>query len=345
MLIAFKTAPDKRPLYKQGALDMLAYPNGWKLILSYRKKWIDRPLRKPLRDNKLVGQKMLVVLCGNVNSSTHEFGTVVPLRWATIQDSGTRHETDILYLLLTLDDRPSKSLVAKMQGTDRDFFVVPLAGKGSYVTQSDTSVRDKGALSWDEHIGNVRQIREVQDSIFFRVRALRERSSGKAATIETTEGQTTVIDLRSAMLYELELYVDGDSLSGRGVPLELLIEGEHLEIARPLLLQHGSGAIVTYLIVVKRKYTSDLATLLVQPSDESKSGAEIRLLVRMGPNWAFWPLTILGLITGWLLTQVDGTVLPSLASQAPILMGLKLAGALVLAGTGWAAFRNLPVKL
>ena len=56
-------------------------------------------------------------------------------------------------------------------------------------------------------------------------------------------------------------------------------------------------------------------------------------------------MTILGLVTGWLLTQVDGTVLPSLASQPLILMGLKLAGALVIAGTGWAAFRSLPVRL
>lgn len=347
MLVAFKTAPESRPLYKQGALDMLAFPQGWKLTLSYREKWVDESLRVPLRNDLLRGEKVLVVLCGNVDSVTHEFGASIPLRWAIVEETGTRTRQDagVLYLLLRLEDRPNNPVVTNFQAEMQSHVAVPRANEGAFVARLDGESRDGSAMPWDEHVSNVRRIREVKDSLFFRVTGLRERQSGKAATIDRLPSQTTGVDFRSATLYELELYVHGESLSGRGVPLELLMEGQHLEIAEPLLLQHGTGAIVTYLLVVKRKYTSDLATLVVRPTDPNKSGAEVRLLIRMGPHWAFWPLTMLGLVGGWLLTQIDGTIVSGLESKPLILMGLKLLGAIIIAATGWGAFRRLPIKL
>ena len=365
-LVAF-TALETKPLYQRDAFNILALPEGWNVRWSYRDEWVssNEDVRGELRSNSLVGQSVLIVLCGNADSKTGEFSVAVPIRWGTVTESRLSSDPEIFHLSIVLGALVSQDVLTSFcnqKGTPK----LPRLREGAYLLRSDElSNPSAQALPWRTLVEEARRIKSIEQALFFQIRGIRRRPTptpirtwiynrhprltpqppNRPVPLFPTRDPKGLnqLDLFSGAVYELEIHVDAESMERDRTPVLVTIKGGHLSISEPLSRQHGSGAVVMYLLAVERKYVTELSTLKIRGSGDAADGPEVQALVSMGPTRSFWPLTIVGLFLGW--TLIETATAPFLAGSPYLGLAFQLAGAALIMSTAWFAFRRLPIKV
>jgi len=376
-VIAFTTVQAERPLYQRDVLNAMAYPANWLLNLTYRGRWLDAETLKLIRSRKLKGRAILIVLCGEPTPGPDDqFQKIVPVRLGTIlAATGTEdldQENGIAFLRVKLAGRPGQQLLDVFQPASASGPPAPglpsvprPSGEGSFFLQTcpGFSFGEETSVGWDKHVERLKEIEAIKDSHWFRmIRVVEREPSFKAAQeperVHDERLDTNLLRLAGGRLYEIEFYVDPGSLvAGETRPVELAVQGEHLDISEPLVKQYGSGATVSYLLAAKKQYASELVTVVargprpkpapVSPTPPARLGPEIQMVFRIGPGRGFWLWVIVLVTLGSLGLNVDSAFLKALdVGKAEIwALAVKTAGSLVLALAGWFAFRRLPIKI
>jgi hypothetical protein len=384
VLVAFTSARGDRPLYRRDALNALACPERWVLSLSYRQKWIARELEEELRTNRLAGKQLLIVLCGALRSDG-TFQDAVPLRFCrVIETSLVDDGQEGVLALLNVESgaRPTLMLAANQA----DNGAVAAAGappfallRGVALPHSSAAAdRDQGDtyLRWlalpdlapnpvglSDHVEALaKRIPELAECWHFMLTEFSEiRSSFASRPVQISSrphgSAMTMVDLGGGRLYQMQFYMHRDTLVGanRGT-VELVLNGEHVEISQPMVRQHGSGSAVQYLLAVTRTYAAETANLLIHmrrqediadPASALPAGPELQLLLRIRPPRGLWLLLILLLTVGTLGLQMSKEALQGMGLPATEVFVLvaKAMGGLIVALTGWLAFRRLPIKI
>lgn len=255
-LVAFTTASAERPLYRRDALNAIAYPDGWQLDLTYRGRWIDDALKQPLAEGALKGRTLLVVLCGAPNEQTQTYDRAIPLRFGRVLRSwveGDLADGGLSFLQVQLGPRPSGNLLEGFAAAASGLPRRPaLSGpQARYLVQADPLADADPEISWDSHVDALQQLPELADCHFFCWKRLTEKTASLAegpSPKVSLAGRTdaTLIELVAGRLYEIQLYQHRSFLAS-GSSVDLAVRGEHVDIAEPVVKQHGSGALVSHL--------------------------------------------------------------------------------------------------
>ncbi len=263
-----------------------------------------------------------------------------------------------------------RSLSANLQAN------VPRLGDpgAKWVIQVEDVVPGGGEeMDWDEHVEEVLRISELANCHFSRMVSFSRRDPSQSATatsLDTKNADVTLIELTAGCAYELKFNVHSESLRREtGVPVAIAIQGKHVEVAEPVVYQCGSGAIVTYLLAVERKYAAETATLSARRRLDRKEinvgeeGPEFQVILRIRPPWYFWVSAIAMLTLGAMGLNLKPESLRGLARFLRLVglgsivnlaqpLGADLAsllanaaGSLLLALAAGFAFRRLPVKV
>jgi hypothetical protein len=388
-LVAFTSAQGDRPLYRRDALNALACPERWVLSLSYRQKWIAEDLEEDLNKNRLVGQRLLIVVCGGALDPDKRYQSAVPLRFCkvistSLRDDGSQGSLALLYVesdtRLTLDPAvgPDAQGVAAVPGAPpfallqnivlpRSFPEASRDQGDSYLRRIDLPNLDRRTVvGLNDHIEELRQripelagcwhfflteITEVLPSFASRLLRFSSRPHGSAMTL---------VELQGGKLYQMQFYLHRDTLAGTTPGMvELVLNGEHAEVSQPVVRQHGSGAVVQYLLSVPRTYAVETVNLLVRmrrqdmaptppvPPAVPPAGPELQLLLQIRPFRGFWLLLIVLLTFGTLGLNMSKEALQgmSLPATEAYVLGAKALGGLIVSLAGWIAFRRLPIKI
>jgi hypothetical protein len=368
LLLAYTTASAKRPIYRRDTLNAVAIPAGWIISLSYSTRWIEPDLVKLVKSDRLAGSELLLVaLRGSKADETPE--NAAPLRFCTVVKTELQ-ERDLALVHVEAAGRPSERMamgflaLASEGGWPVPIWQDTKRRPNHYLVQVQKERRaSEPEASFDSHVMALRKCVEPEDCRYFKINRIYQFNPSNAlrapaVQISLSERQPetvgqTILVLRPGKLYNLEVLVHGDSLAEGGAsPLELKIKGEQLEIAEPLLRQHGSAAIVSYLIAVKRQYASELATLLIRMSPTeglpARPSAEAQVLLHIRPSRMF-VLAVLGLaVAGTIGIEVDKDFAAVLHAGADatawIAFAAKMVGTALLGWAAWLLFRSVPIK-
>src|SRR5579864_4522727 len=353
VLVAFTSARGDRPLYRRDALNALACPERWVLSLSYRQKWIARELEGELRNNRLAGKQLLIVLCGTLRSDG-TFQCAVPLRFCRVIETSLvddGQEGVLAVLNIESGARPTLMLAANQADNSAvaaasappfallQGVALPGASAAADRDQGDTYLRwlalpdvapDPVGLS--DHVAALAQrIPELAECWHFMLTDFSEvRSSFASRPVKISSrphgSAMTMADLGGGRLYQMQFYMHRDTLVGgnRG-RVELVLNGEQVEISQPMVRQHGSGSVVQYLLAVTRTYAAETANLLIHmrrqediaaPGSALPAGPELQLLLRIRPPRGLWLLLILLLTVGTLGLQMSKEALQGMGLPA-----------------------------
>ena len=273
LLVAFATANPDRPLYQRDVLNALCYPKDWVLRLTYRDKWVAMQLKKDLALDRLRKRDILIVFCGHPDPALKTFGKVVPLRFGRVISSaasslGQEPPSDIVVLRISLQGWPGGTFLK----TGSALLTVPRLDEGFYLTMIPRSIQqmeskcDAGALG-----ETVCAAPEMQTSRVFYVLepAPRahwwQRRESRPRVVSSRTSDVTILKVSAGKSYRLSFAIPKRSyVPEEEIPIDIKIRGEHLEIAEPVVHQRSSGAEVSYLLVVQRKYAAELATLVAR---------------------------------------------------------------------------------
>jgi hypothetical protein len=357
ILLAYTTATDARPLYRRDSLNAVALPKGWTITLSYRSKWIAPGLIAELNDDLFVDCEMLFLVARGEQ--------YVPLRYCKVLKTQMA-EADLALLHIEMGRRPSDQMVGHFIDFAKEHqWPFPKlgsdgAGTRHYLHRIRGISDSLQEATFETQVSALQQCIEPANSQYFMItrlsqvkRSLIIPATMQAPTLRDREAtELTLIDLRAGQVYNLEVYVHGDSLRGGESPIEFFFKGDQVDIAEPLLKQYGSGALLSHLIAVKRQYASELATLVIrmrQPDKDSepRPSAEAQVLLRIRPAWYFWPSTVILFVLGNVGLQMTKDALGAFHLSQPdlVVLGAKLAGGGLLAFAAWLAFRTVPIKL
>jgi hypothetical protein len=343
VLLAYTTANNARPLYRRDSLNAVALPEGWTITLSYRAKWIEPSTIADLKEDLLQDCELLFLVVKGEEC--------VPLRHCKVLKA-LMPEDDLAVLHLEVGRRPSEDLVSGFRAlANENKWPVPgldggVSGSKYYLGHVRWESSGMQATDFDLHVEKLRKCIEPAESRYFKINRLLQIKTSLAQISSTPRNreasELTLLDLRAGEIYNLETYIHSSSLLEGKSPIELVIQGSHVDIAEPLIKQYGSGALISHLIAVKRQYASELATLVIRLKGPEKEDPRLR------PAWYFWPLAIgfflLGNIGLDMTKEALGAIHHFSNPEAAVLFS-KLVGSGLLALAGWLAFRTVPIKL
>lgn len=386
--IAFTTTNKSRPLYRRDALNALSYPRGWRLSLTYRGRWVEHALW----NKSLERQRVLFVLCCNPSETTGEFGAFVPLRFGTVTNAradGQRSNDSVLSLGLSLEARPSGAVVKGFAALPLLRTAGPKVTGDSVFLRSVKSLKEDfqrltpfGALAphvpiddddemeWGLHVDHlVDACNDMHSSRFMRLADFREllparrpqwcrrigwSRGGYPRILPGGSGELTLLSLEAGKGYQLDFQVHSRTVeSNSGVPIRLDVAGAHVEIATPVMTQHGSDALVSYLLLTQRKYAPDTVSFTARSVDSDTKvapigqGPEFQVLFRISPPSLFWLFTIVTFAAGTAFLSMDKAAFESLCfTYAPWwAVGAKVLGGLLIAQATRYAFNKLPIRV
>jgi hypothetical protein len=365
LLIAYTTATERRPIYRRDALNAVALPAGWTISLSYRTKWIAPDLVGLLEKNELAGSELLLVVLRGESVGGHP-EHAAPLRYCKVLKTELSGQ-DLALVHIETARRPSKYLVEHfLEQAPKNNWPTPIwraDAKASYylLAAPKEPGHRAGETSFDSHVEALKSCIEPGNSRYFMITRIYRIKPSNALTPpavpislalrQPKASELTMLELRPGSLYNLEVLVHGDSLEGGASPLELKIRGEQVDIAEPLLRQHGSGAMVSYLIAVKRQYAFELATLVIRMRPlhgvPQRPSAEAQVLLHITPTLRFWLTIYVMVVVGTVGLEINKEfvdLLDSSTTAACIVMSAKVAGTALLAWAAWRLFRSVPIK-
>src|ERR1700688_143823 len=363
LLIAYTTATAKKPIYRRDTLNAVALPAGWTISLSYRTKWIAPDLVGPVKKNMLAGSELLLVVLRGENAGGQP-EHAAPLRYCNVLKTEMSGQ-DLALVHIETARRPSEYFVGHfLEHAQENQWPAPIWRAGAEVSYYLLPVPEETAprgeeTSFDSHVKALQSCIEPKHSRYFMISRIYRVKASKALTPpavpislalrQPKASELTVLELRPGSLYNLEVLVHGDSLAEGGAsPLELKIRGEQVDIAEPLLRQHGSAAMVSYLIAVKRQYASELATLVIRMRPlhgvPQRPSAEAQVLLHIRQTRRFWLGISVIVVVGTVGLEINKEfvdLLDSSTTAAWIVMGAKVLGTGLLVWAAWWLFRSV----
>jgi len=370
VIYLFSSAPPDRPTYKRGVLNILCYPAGHQLELSYQKSYLQPPLFEEAP--KLANRKgVFVFLDYKASGKDHEF---IPIRFVTILDVAPK-ETATRYLDTTrvhvriqlgdliLHDASWNSEVGSLPGrpkvyegastASRGYFYV-VEGRNLFPEHSDLSQRD----IWDQITGKVANAKSLNDCVFLSTGHLRPFKDGSPCTLEPYGAEQKAYQLEPNTLYRLDLRVYYPRASS---DREIIVRSssELLSVSQPFATAHGAED-HSVLIACKRTIESTLATLAIDvgaknlPAGSSQNfgplpvssevvAAKPRYLLSIEPSKMIVRGFVFLIFLGFLLTSTSKEFYSDfICSPEPVAVLSKTIGAICLAWAGYLAFRKLP---
>lgn len=301
--VAFTTARDERPLYRRDALNAIAYPDGWTIVLTYRGKWVDDEIWEAARaglpygwsNRSLQGAVLLLVLGLRekvkheefIDKYSNDFVDYVPLRYGTVlaaEAVGEQYGDGVLTLFMRLHERPSRyQLGAETfrrecnllginvpQLTRGDSKYLMKARNSTFINRGRSAGRPLGrSVEWETQVDRLSQFPEFSGCTFIRLESIAARSpsyshSDPVAPEIRNVSPVTVLQLTAGQAYEMRFHVHGESLARRDEPLlEFTPKDAHFEVFDPAINQFGHRSAVVEYIIAAQRRFSATTVSLV----------------------------------------------------------------------------------
>ena len=368
----FSSAPPDRPTYKRGVLNLLCYPPGHQVELSYRKDYLQPPIFE--QRSSLVGRRGVFVFVDyKALGNDHEF---TPIRYVKIlnlapKEAANRYlDTTRVHVRVELGnlivyDTKWNGEIAFLPGRPkvyvstspggRDYFYV-LQARNRFPETSDLSQRD----IWDQITGKVAKANSLSDCVFLSTGNLRPFKDGSACVLSPYGSEQKAYRLEPNNIYRLDLrvYYPYPRVSS---DREIVVRSssDFVSVSQPFATAHGAED-HSVLIACKRTIESSLATLVIDVGAKNLTGqavqdvaaptaltdvmaAKPRYLLAIEPSRNIVRGFVFLIFLGFLLSSTskelysDFVCFPELAAALS-----KTLGAICLAWAGFLAFRKLP---
>jgi hypothetical protein len=357
----FSSAPPDRPTYKRGVLNVLCYPKGHQVELSYQKSYIQTHLFE--RRASLANRKAIFTFIDyKALNDDHDF---IPVRTVKIlavapKEVAPRYiDTTRVYVRIELGDfipyeatwnAEIQSIPGRpkpfMPGTTRDYCYV-VEGADPFPTSCEISQRD----IWDQITGRISRSRSLRSCIFLATSHPRPFKDGDPCTLQAYGLEQKAYKIEPNHIYRVDLRVFYPVIApAEPFDREIVVRtsSDLISVSQPFATAHGGPEDHSVLIACKRTIESTLATLVIDV--EAKDVTDVLaakpryLLAVEPPKWTVrWFVFLIFL--GFFLTSTSEEFYSSWSWAArPEAWALfsKIAGAACLAWAGYLAFRKLP---
>jgi hypothetical protein len=278
VIYLFSSAPPDRPTYKRAVLDILCYPKGHQVELSYQKSYFQPPLFE--RRTSLINRKGVFVFVDykGANNGDHEF---IPIRAVKILDAApkeiaaryldtTRVQVRIELGDLILNDARESSEIASLPGrpkphdgstTSREYSYV-IDGRKLFPAQDGVSQRD----IWDQITEKVARAKSLRGCVFLSTGDPRPFRDGDPCALQPYGSEERAYRLQPNNIYRVDLrvyYPRNVSVTSYEPEIIVRSSSELLSVSQPFATAHGGPEDHSVVIACKRTIESTLATLVI----------------------------------------------------------------------------------
>ena len=364
------TAPGNNPSYRRGVLDAICYPDDYLIPYSYRRRLFHPRIST---ESKLLTGKDVVIIF--VDSDRKGGFTYFPLRKATIHS--VSHEQGVaeppspkekITLSLRLGDYveyKESSDEQQWHETIKTFDVLReiVNDKPKYFVIGGgdrfPSCQHSPSVGWEDLVHAISKSKEFPEAIFMRLSHIKGYGGRSESDVTRKhKGDRLFYFLRPANIYRLDLslFERADSTRGPGEEATLEVKTsarDSLEVDQPHQSVVSGLAERSVLITCKRSIEDVLTTITIRSERKSSSEKLVNspsptLFVRVAVS----PLILAGFVLlvflGGFAVSIDTSLIkeswiPQI-SNWPLTSTFfsKAAGAAMLAGAAFLAFRKLP---
>lgn len=377
IVFLFSTVPPNRPNYKRAVLDVLCYPIGHRLDVSYKQSYFEPSLTK---DFEGLLQSQAVFVFVDYDGAGQNF---IPIRYARIVSCGPKEtskkvypETRV-YMRIELGDlilieNQWDACISQMSSRPRlmgdpkykQYFVIRHAGPQHVSTErSQTDI-------WQGVVERVANASVLGDCIFLATGRLRDFKTEVECSLQEYGKDHKAYRLQPNHHYQMSLHIfDRANRPDSNQEIVIRSSSDLITVSQPFASVIGGPVEQTVLLFCKRSIENTLATLVmdVRDSDDSTQSngtgrvdgarsavicAKPRYLLHVSLDQTTLFRFMLYVFLGVLLTSTSveffrdewiKTLLCWQPFTAPVLALIaKLTGAGFLAAAAYLGFRKLP---